>query len=586
MKKIIVLGICFASLFLAGCQKAQDVFQREFDALSCNCFEQNISQYLLCSGEWTSESEVDWITLNPDSGSGDGIEYQQYYVQIAGNLGEAREGTFYLIHSGRRYPVVVKQAKTDFEYGELYISGLLKQGVASNAFLAIPYKNATGQEKAVVGCTMTGATRGLSINSGEYFLTSGNNAIVLPIQGTPEVAGPISFSVTLNGEALGTIEANIKEFTNKRISVWLDGNECGICEENQPGVWELIIDAPASGEITIKNEDVELGFTSYSGAGGLGTCKHMKSSLPFYNFTPEHARFYKVDKAIGALSPLADGANKLWLNMDAPGKIKVAYDDTYKEYGSYYLELVKEEDPAIIFDEQFDLFTYGGDALNWLVGTIYPGTAETFDGLEPGTHNDGKWSSTGSIGQLWDYPALKESIRANDNYIRNRGVQDWEFVYVDERPGALQMNNTGQQDNYAITPKFSKISGTRDITLILDIARYSATSKADIPITILGAGNFTGGKASQTEGKDANGVVSEAKSGDLGSLSGSVYKIGTEYLMTAGSSYNSSIYKPTSRFEFYISGATSETQIKIAASSASGGNAPRCFILGIKAILN
>ncbi len=148
------------------------------------------------------------------------------------------------------------------------------------------------------------------------------------------------------------------------------------------------------------------------------------------------------------------------------------------------------------------------------------------------------------------------------------------------------MNNTGQQDNYAITPKFSKISGTRDITLILDIARYSATSKADIPITILGAGNFTGGKASQTEGKDANGVVSEAKSGDLGSLSGSVYKIGTEYLMTAVSSYNSSIYKPTSRFEFYISGATSETQIKIAASSASGGNAPRCFILGIKAILN
>ena len=69
---IIFVGI----LIMTGCRKEADVFQREFDSLSCNCFEQNISQYLLCSGEWTSESEVDWITLNPDSGSGDGIEYQ------------------------------------------------------------------------------------------------------------------------------------------------------------------------------------------------------------------------------------------------------------------------------------------------------------------------------------------------------------------------------------------------------------------------------------------------------------------------------------------------------------------------------
>ncbi|MBO4670857.1 MAG: BACON domain-containing protein [Bacteroidales bacterium] len=576
--------ICLALLIITGCQKEPDVFQREFDSLSCDCFEQTISQYLLCSGDWTSESEVDWITLNPDSGSGNGTEYQQYYVQVSGNLGDDREGTFYLIHGGQRYPVVVRQSKTNFEYGELYMSGLLKQGLASNAFLAIPYKNATGLEKASVACTMTGATQGLSVNGGEFTLTPGNSSIVIPIQGTPEVPGPISFSVTLNGKGLGTIDSNIKEFTNKRISVWLDGAECGVCEESQPGIWELTIDAPATGEITIKNEDVELGFTSYSGAGGLGTCKHMKSALPFYNFTPSHTRFYKVDKAIGALSPIADGANKLWLNMDAPGKVKVAYDDTYKEYGSYYLELVKDDDPALIFDEQFDLFTYGGDALNWLVGTIYNGTAETFDGLEPGTNNSGKWSSTGSIGQLWDYPTLKESIRANDNYIRNRGVQDWEFVYVDERPGALQMNNTGQQDNYAITPKFSKISGTQNITLILDIARYSSTSKADIPVTILGAGSFTGGQAWQTDGQDTNGVRVEAKSGDLGSLSGSVYKIGTDYLMTAGSSYNNSIYKPTSRFEFYITGATSETQIKIAAPSPSG-NAPRCFLLGIKVTL-
>lgn len=584
MKKIFSI-ICLGFLFLTGCQKEVDVFQREFDSLSCDCFEQNISQYLLCSGEWTSESEVDWIRLNPDSGSGNGDEYQQYYVQVAVNQGEEREGTFYLIHNGQRFPVVVRQAKTNFEFGELYLSGLLKQGQPSNAFLAIPYKNATGKETASISCTMTGATQGLTFDGGEFTLAAGNNSIVLPIQGTPESAGTISFSVTLNGKTMGTIDSNIKEFTNKRISVWLNGAECGICTESQPGVWELIIDAPAMGEITIKNEDVELGFTSYSGAGGLGTCKHMKSALPFYNFTPEHTRFYKVEKAIGALQPISDGGNKLWLNMDAPGKVKVAYDETYKEHGSYYLELVKDDDPTLIFDEQFDLFTYGGDAINYLVGTIYNGTAESFDGLEPGTNNSGKWSSSGSIGQMWDYPTVKVNIRACDDYIKNRGVQDWVFVYVDERPGALQMNNTGQQDNYLITPKFSKISGTQNIVLTLDLARYSSTSKADIPVTILGAGSFTGGKASQTEGQDTNGVKVEAKSGDLGSLSGSKYSIGTEYLMTAGSSYNASIYKPTSRFEFYISGATAETQIKIAASSASGGNAPRFFIYGIKATL-
>lgn len=581
MKKILTI-ICIGILFSTGCQKDVDVFQREYDAISCDCFEQNISQYLLCSGEWTSECELDWIRLSPDSGSGDGVEYQTYYVQVSGNMGEAREGTFYLIHGGNRYPVVISQAKTNFEYGELYLSGLLKQGQQSNAFLAIPYKNATGQEKAIVTCTMVGATQGLTVSGGEFTLAAGNNSIVIPIQGTPESSGPISFSVTLNGKALDTIESNVKEFSNKKISVCLDGMECGICTESQPGVWELVFDAPATGEITIMNEELELGFTSYSGAGGLGTCKHMKSALPFYNFTPNHTRFYRVEKAIGALTPVSDGGNKLWLNMDAPGKVRVAYDETYKEHGSYYLELVKDEDPTLILDEQFDLFTYGGDAINYLVGTIYNGTASTFDGLEPGNPNDGKWSSSGSIGQLWDYPALKVNIRANDDYIKNRGVQDWEFVYVDERPGAIQMNNTGQQDNYLLTPKLSKISGTQDIILTLDIARYSSTSKADIPVTILGAGSFTGGKASQTEGQDANGVRVEAKSGDLGSLSGTKYNIGTDYLMTAGSSYNASIHKPTSRFEFYISGATSDTQIKISASSASGGNAPRCFIYGIK----
>lgn len=584
MKKTFSI-ICLGLLFLTGCQKEVDVFQREYDAISCDCFEQNISQYLLCSGEWTSECDLDWIRLNPESGSGDGSEYQVYYIQVSGNMGEAREGTFYLVHGGQRYPVVVRQDKTNFEFGELYMSGLLKQNQLSNAFLAIPYKNATGAETISIACSMSGATDGLSVSGGNFTLTAGNNSIVIPIDGTPSGAGEITFNVSINGKPLNPIVTTIKEFTNKKINVFLNGEDCGSCTESQPGVWELTIDAPAVGEITIKNEEQELGFTSYSGAGGLGTCKNMNSALPFYNFTPQHTRFYKVDKAIGALQPISEGGNKLWLNLDAPGKVKVAYDETYKQYGSYYLELVKDDDPTLIFDEQFDLFTYGGDAINYLLGTIYNGTAESFDGLEPGTNNSGKWSSSGSIGQMWDYPTLKVNIRACDDYIKNRGVQDWEFVYVDERPGAIQMNNTGQQDNYMITPKFSKISGTQNIVLTLDIARYSSTSKADIPVTILGAGSFTGGKASQTEGQDANGVKEEAKSGDLGSLSGTKYNIGTDYLMTAGSSYNASIYKPTSRFEFYISGATSETQIKIAASSASGGNAPRCFIYGIKATL-
>lgn len=572
-------------MFLTGCQKEADVFQREYDAISCDCFEQSISQYLLCSGDWTSECDLDWIRLNPDSGSGNGIEYQTYYIQVSGNLGEAREGTFYLVHGGNRFPVVVHQEKTNFEFGELYMSGLLKQNQLSNAYLAIPYKNATGLEPASVTCTMTGATGGLQVNGGEFTLTAGNGSIIIPIEGTPTDSGDISFTVMLNGKSMGTINTIVKEFSDKKINVFLNGEDCGRCTESQPGVWELIIDAPAVGEITIMNEEQELGFTAYSGAGGIGTCKNMYSALPYYNFTPDHTRFYKVEKAIGALSPISEGGHKLWLNLDTPGKVKVAYDETYKQYGSYYLELVKDDDPALIFDEQFDLFTYGGDAINYLLGTIYNGTAETFDGLEPGTNNSGKWSSSGSIGQLWDYPSLKVNIRACDDYIRNRGVQDWEFVYVDERPGAIQMNNTGQQDNYMITPKFSKISGTQDIVVIVDIARYSSTSKTDIPVTILGAGSFIGGKASQTAGQDANGVKVEAKSGDLGSLSGTKYNIGTEYLMTAGSSYNASIYKPTSRFEFYITGATSETQIKISASSASGGNAPRHFIYGIKAIL-
>lgn len=239
IKSAVILALC--GLFVFGsCRKNEDVFTREQSDISVSCNEQTVRQNILASGEWSSDcSEVqDWISLEPANGVGDGKNYQYYYIKVAYNKGEARTGTFYLIHSGKRYDVTVSQAECNFSFGKPEFSGVLKQSEVCSAAIKIPYTNAPAQSEHDIQITVSGAGEGLSVQNGKYVIEeSGSGAINVPITGTPVSSGNVSFEVKLDGKSVGTLTAVVEEYKEPVIgrdvtyAVWHLCKQKGTAEE-------------------------------------------------------------------------------------------------------------------------------------------------------------------------------------------------------------------------------------------------------------------------------------------------------------------------------------------------------------------
>lgn len=63
-------------LWATSCDSDKGYFARENDKVSCDCTEQSIEQNFLCDGEWTADfGEVNWITITPERGAGNGADY-------------------------------------------------------------------------------------------------------------------------------------------------------------------------------------------------------------------------------------------------------------------------------------------------------------------------------------------------------------------------------------------------------------------------------------------------------------------------------------------------------------------------------
>ena len=351
------------------------------------------------------------------------------------------------------------------------------------------------------------------------------------------------------------------------------GEDAYALTETSSGVWEANVNLPASATLVFSIDSKLFGFASYAGAGGLGWCKNEFSALPYYNYTDLHTNYYYVSKAIGEAQAIENGGNMFWVNLDAPATARVVYDSNYGSAGSYYLEIQKDADPNVILDEQFDLFTCGGDVLWYLKGSQYGTDPAAYDGIAATTSNSAAWNASGSKNVMFDYPVAVSSTEASKEYMKNRGTSDWTFCRADERPSGVQLSQ-GSFDGYLVTPKFTGAEGGIKITL--EISRYASTSKGDISVTLLGGGSFTGCKASQTWGKDTNGVEIAAKSGEP-SASGTEFLITQDYCMVAYTAFNTSINKPRSTFEFTVTGATADSQLKVLTPSGT-----RCIVYGIK----
>lgn len=392
-----------------------------------------------------------------------------------------------------------------------------------------------------------------------------------------EKAGSQSVSdFVLSFARAGYSRAEISSEIAVKVKQLLVDDNATALTETAPGVWEATAPVLTQSVVSLNLDSKIYGFAPYSGAGGLGWCKNDKSALPYYNYTAEHKEYYYVQKAIGETMAVEDGGSAFWMNLDVAAQVHVVYDANYLPNGSYFIELLQDEDPAVVFDEQFDLFTCGGDVLWYLQGSQYGDDPSVYDGISASTPKKANWNASGSKNVMFDYPAAVASTVASSAYMKNRGMQDWTFCRADERPSAVQLGQ-GSYDAYLVTPKLSRMSGSGDVKITVEMSRYSSTAHGDISVMLLGGGSFKSAHASQTWGKDTKGVEVNPVSGDL-SASGDVFKITeSQYCICAGSDFNTSIYKPRSTFEFVASGVTADTQIKIFSPSNT-----RCIIFGIK----
>lgn len=392
------------------------------------------------------------------------------------------------------------------------------------------------------------------------------------IADTETVAEGLSF---VRGVAANYSFKSSARVEGKFLSV--SGLKAMAMKESSTGIWEAEFTSPGEASITISDDGVNYGFCNYSGAGGVGECHNLRSALPYYNFTESHLDFYSVGKAAGQVGELGEEASEFWLNNTPGTKMRFVYDTVSGDKPRYYISEVTT-DASLIFDEQFDLFTCGGDANFYIAGSSY-GDIATYDGYSPATMNGSKWNATADGNSMWDYPTAVKSKTAGEAFIKAREVEGWTFARVGERPGAIQLNQGSNYDSYVQTPAFSAISGTADAEVTLQICRFSNTSLSDIIVEITGGGAFTSGKVSQTAYTLKSGAISPAIENTYDTLSGNTFAIGTDYCVAPP--WNNSIDKPVSTFVFNVSGLTSGSQIKISAPFVTD-NPPRAMLFGIK----
>ena len=347
-----------------------------------------------------------------------------------------------------------------------------------------------------------------------------------------------------------------------------------------PGVFEGEFEVPASTSFTVELDGEPFGFATCSGAGGLGTITSDASALPVAKIKAagKSKRSYYVKRALGTLASTAVANNPFTVNLESPGKMHVRIDNSNPAAPRYSIQLVEAPDPAVIFHEDFDLCTLGGDYIAPADGNGQK--ADTYDGYLPAsgtvTQNNG--------GFTFDYPEdISTAPEALPAYMQAYGLQDWHFAYAAERPGGLQLCS-GSIAGFMTTPAFSSIQGSTDAVIEVEIARFSTSSTDPVYLILENGGTFKSG----TITRDAYTAASQAGAAfpEASTALGSFQEGGTT-LELADDDYfphswnNADIDKPVSHIRLEASGLTSATKFKIDCPKGAK-NAPRIFVFDIK----
>ena len=358
------------------------------------------------------------------------------------------------------------------------------------------------------------------------------------------------------------------------------GGERSVLDEVSPNVFEGEFEIPASGSFTVEFDGEPFGFATFSGAGGLGTITSEASALPVAKIKAagKSTRSYYVKRAIGTLASTAVANNPFTLNLESAGKMHARFDNSDPAAPKYSIYLVEQPDASVIFHEDFDLCTLGGDYIAPADGNGQK--ADTYDGYLPSsgtvTQNNGAFT--------FDYPEdATTAAEAKSEYMQAYGLQDWVFAYAAERPGGLQLC-AGAIAGAMTTPAFAAAGSGTDAVIEIEIARFSTSSTDPVYIILENGGTFTSG----TITRDAYTAASQAGAAfPEASTNLSNFQEGNTTLELADDDYfphswnNADIDKPISHIRLEASGLTSATKLKIDCPKGAK-NAPRIFVFDIK----
>lgn len=171
---------------------------------------------------WTVRSDASWLTFDPSSGSGNGVDYTTVTVTAEANVADQRSAIIYLESSdGKCLEINATQESGFFQLGTPSISGAFRLNAAPGAVITVPYSKAQGGEEVTVSAYVSGdASEGITFTDYKMVIpNAGNGTISAPFSGLPVKMGDITVDarVIYNGADVFKTRLTANVFDEKTL---------------------------------------------------------------------------------------------------------------------------------------------------------------------------------------------------------------------------------------------------------------------------------------------------------------------------------------------------------------------------------
>ncbi len=477
-----IFGLAWIITFMS-CSKEDilDMFKRQTDQMSFNYLNETKALAVASSDNWTTTSQSDWISVNPEQGNGNQQE-QKIEVTVAHNKGDQRTGVITISNNNKSYDVNIVQSAGHIVVDRPTVASsfLIDQDI-TGAQVLIPYTKGAADDLVNVTASLQGpGANGLQIHDvSNYSLSAGDGFIPVDLSGVTSTLGEVQIDLI--------VEIPDRNYTQSFVvksRVKADG---GIDPLESPTVTTVKI-LPRLAIFDwgryIKNSGVsrkfvlELAFTQYG-----STIRRYANQVDWLSATSIGTGSYFFDHNRFVFGDLEPGT-VYWFRVvhKTINTLNLDSDVTYYQF-------VTPNEPAqgadIILYKDFDDFWLGGSPIYQAFG-VQPTEAQIQAGLDPKSntakstdYRTMSWNNNiastfgGNLGPA-NAPLLYNAYWEGAKYgsdFNNPNYAGWYGVNAFAATGAVRLASASAQGSLK-TPKLEKITGTADILVTVNTAAY------------------------------------------------------------------------------------------------------------------